>query len=349
MSQPCPNCGSPVQAGHRFCSNCGYAQVSAPTLPTDAPGTVAPAAETPSYIESAADSVPPVTYVVQRHEPTSTNNEAPSGAQPGLTVRAVSPEAQGQAYPAFVPPSLPGEAAATQRPEVPRGAIPPPPPSRGLDLSQVGTGSSTYGNFSGTAGPRLRGGAFAPYEGGAVRQLERQGSQRAWLMPVLVAGIVALVLLVAGGVYLLVSRQQPTAFNLSQEEEQLKETVRISNDEQIKAWRDLDTEVLKGTRVGDVLEENIDMVNLLKKNKMYAVPAIQRLDFVEVKVNGDSATVRTVETWTVTYYSQDTQEVVQQNGPDTLRETYHMVKQNGKWMVRELEIDETPTAPGSTS
>ncbi|HVG00210.1 MAG TPA: zinc ribbon domain-containing protein, partial [Chloroflexia bacterium] len=250
MSQQCPNCGSPVQVGHRFCSNCGYTQ--APTLPVEAVETTTPAPETLSQGESAIDTAPPVTYVVQRHDPASPAGEAPTVASSGLTVRPVGSEAPGQAYPAFVPPPLPGQAEGAPQAEVPRGAIPPPPPARGLDLSQVGTGSSTYGNFSAAAGPRLQGGAFAPYEGGAVRQLERQSSQRAWLMPVLAAGIAALVLLVLGGVFLLVSKQQPAVVNLSQEEEQVKETVRISNDEQIKAWRDLDTEVLKGTRVGDV-------------------------------------------------------------------------------------------------
>ena len=348
MSQQCPNCGSPVQAGHRFCSNCGYTQVSAPALPTEAAQSVASTPETPPRNEGETGTPPTVTYVVQRHDPASPASEAPTVANSGLTVRAVGSEAPGQAYPAFVPPPLPGDVASGQQAELPRGALPPPPP-RGLDLSQVGTGSSTYGNFSAASGPKLQGGAFAPYEGGAVRQLERQSSQRTWLMPVLAAGIAALVLLVLGGVFLLVSKQQPAVVNLSQEEEQLKETVRISNDEQIKAWRDLDTEVLKGTRVGDVLKENIDMVELLKKNRKYAVPVIQRLDFVDVEVNGNTATVRTIETWTVTFYSSDTREVVQKNGPDTLHETYHMVKQNGKWMVRELEIDETPTDPGSTS
>ncbi|HYP20876.1 MAG TPA: zinc ribbon domain-containing protein [Chloroflexia bacterium] len=347
MSQQCPNCGSPVQAGHRFCSNCGYTQ--APTLPVQAVQTTTPAPASISQSDSAIDTSPPVTYVVQRHDPALPAGEASAVANSGLTVRPVGSEAQGQPYPAFVTPPLPGQAEGTPPAEIPRGAIPPPPPARGFDLSQVGTGSSTYGNFSAAAGPRLQGGAFAPYEGGAVRQLERESSQRNWLMPVLAAGIAALVLLLLGAVFLLVSKQQPAVVNLSQEEDLVKETVRISNDEQIKAWRDLDTEVLKGTRVGDVLKENIEMVELLKKNRKYAVPVIQRLDFVDVKIEGDRATVRTIETWTVTFYSSDTREVVQKNGPDTLHETYHMVKQNGKWMVRELEIDETPTDPGSTS
>ncbi|HEX8597759.1 MAG TPA: zinc ribbon domain-containing protein [Chloroflexia bacterium] len=353
MSQQCPNCGSPVQAGHRFCSNCGYSQVSAPTLP------VSPAEPAiPGISETATETPPPVTYVVQRYDTPApaVEDPAPVGPNSGLPVRVVGAEQQEQPYQAFLPPPLPGEQARTQVSEAPRGSIPPPPPPRSLDVSQMGAGSSsTYGNFSAASGPRLQGGAFAPYEGGAVRQLERQGTQRTWLIPVLLAGVAALVLLTLGGGYLLLNRQQPqpqvqpSNVNVAEEEAQLKETVRISNEEQIKAWRDLDTEVLKGTRVGDVLQENIDMIEMLKQNNMYAVPVMERLDFVDVKVNGDTATVRTIETWSVTFYNRDTRQMVKKNGPDTLHETYHMVKQNGKWMVNELVIEESPSAPGSTS
>jgi hypothetical protein len=297
--------------------------------------------------------------VVQRYDTLAAPVEPPAAGQAapnangGLPVRVAGAEQQEQPYPAFVPPTVPTGLVGPigqQGVESPRGAIPPPPP-RAFDVSQMGSGSSTYGNFAASSGPRMQGGAFAPYEGGAVRQLERQGSQRAWLMPVLIAGIAALVLLSLGGAYLLLNRQQASTVNVAQEEALLKETVRVSNDEQIKAWRDLDTEILKGTRVGNVLQENIDMIEMLKQNNMYAVPVIERLDFVDVKVNGNTATVRTIETWSVTFYNRDTKAVVQKNGPDTLHETYYMVKQNGKWMVSDLEIEEQekPDAPGSTS
>lgn len=360
MPQQCSNCGLPVQAGHRFCSNCGYAQVSAPTLPIASVELAAATTEKPSVRDSAIDSTAPVTYVVQRYDTAPPSVETTPPISSSLPTRIAGSEQQPEPYPAFVPPALPSLDTGTPEVATPRGAI-PPPPARSLDIAQVGTGSSTYGNFS-HSGPTLRGGAFAAFEGGAVKQLERQSPQRAWLMPVLIAGVVALFLLAAGGAYLLLSKQpaastqQPSANSqqlsgddLAREEENLRETVRVSNDEQIKAWRDLDTEVLKGTRVGSVLRENIDMVEMLRQNNTYAIPVLQRLDFLEVKVDGDTATVRTIETWTVTFYNKDTKEEVRKNGPDTFRETYHMVKQDGKWMVDKLEIDDTTSAPGSTS
>lgn len=346
MSQQCPNCGSPVEAGHRFCSVCGNSLVSAPAeQPVAEPVGVAPAvSESPTITEANA----PVTYKVQRYDTITKPAEPAVQPQAELpTPVAPNPEPI-EPFPAFGPPPF-SQASPGQLPEMPRATIPPPPPQRTIDLAHVGQGTSTYGNFAQADAPRLASGAFAPYEGGAVRQLERPANQRTWLMPVLIAGVAALVLLTLGGAYLLLSRQQTSTVNQGAEEENVKQTVRVSNDEQIKAWRELDTEVLKGTRIGDVLQENIDMVELLKQNNMYAVPVNQRLDFLEVQINGDRATVRTVETWTVTFYNKDTKDVVQQNGPDTLRETYYMVKQNGKWMVNKLEIDETQPAPGSTN
>lgn len=349
MSQQCPKCGSPVQAGHRFCSVCGHTLVSAPAAEV-ASEEISGASAGSEVAAAAPDEQAPVTYIVQRYDPLAAplTPAAPSQPQPELPVRIQANTEPIAPFPVFGPPPLSG-ASAGPAAEQPRASIPPPPPQRNIDLSQVGQGTSTYGNFAQADAPRLASGAFAPYEGGAVRQLEKPVNQRSWLMPVLVAGVAALVLLTLGGAYLLLSRQQSATVNQVDEEESLKQTVRVSNDEQIKAWRELDTEVLKGTRVGDVLKENIDMVNMLKENNMYAVPVNQRLDFIDVQINGNNATVRTVETWTVTFYNRDTKEVVQQNGPDTLHETYFMVKQNGKWMVSELKIDEPQNTPGSST
>lgn len=342
MSQICPNCGLPVQAGHRFCSNCGHSMT--------ADVSTAPASATGS------NATEPVTYVVQRYDGTVKPDEP-----------AVSDELSRQAeepYRAFVPPltgtSAPGEIAASMANGSPAvGSIPPPPPvSRGYELPVEGAGTSAYGNYPATpVGTQV--GAFAPYSSDAVKPLEKPTAQRAWLMPVVVASAAVLLLLVFGAGYLWLNNKTNTPSvaihttlpaNAS-EEDKVKDVVRVSNEEQIKAWRDLDPEVLKGTRVGQVLDENMQMVQMLKSRDMYAVPVNQSLEFVDVKVTGDTAIVRTVETWTVTFFKKSDNTPIQKNGPDTLHETYHMVKQNGKWMVNQLQIDGQPDStprPGTT-
>jgi hypothetical protein len=87
------------------------------------------------------------------------------------------------------------------------------------------------------------------------------------------------------------------------------------------------------------------MVQELKQKNMYAVPENKRLDILDVKVEGDSATVRTLEVWTVTFYKSGDNTPIQSKGPDTLTETYYMVKQNGAWYVSRLVIDQNPGTP----
>lgn len=345
MSQTCPKCGSPVLEGHRFCANCGQAMVSE--------ASTAPQAST------AQDATQPVTYTVQRYEGATSPTQAPVAPENAL--------AADDPYRAFVPPvTTPNSGTGVNSPSVwaPRsttttGAIPPPPPaSRDYEAPpQTGTGTSAYGNYAPPSSARAQPGAYMPYDANAVRPLEKPTSQRSWLLPVVLASAAVLLLLALGSGYLLLSNNKnvaPSPFTSTlpsnaSDDAKVQEVVRISNEEQIKAWRDLDTEVLKGTRIGQVLDENIQMVQMLQSRGMYAVPVNESLQFVDVKVQGDKATVRTVEVWTVTFFKKSDGTTIQKNGPDTLRETYSLVKQNGKWMIDQLQIDgQSSPQPGTT-
>ncbi len=336
MSQTCPNCGLPVQSGHRFCSNCGRAITA---------GTSAPSATSP--VLDATQPAIPVTYVVQRYEGAEQHGEVPGASE--------APPQPEDPYRAFVPPSEPTASAYSTPDASPTiGAIPPPPPaSRVFEIPQAGTGTSAYGNYAPPPSARAQGGAYAPYGSDAARPLEKPATQRSWLMPVVLASAAVLLLLALGGGYLLLNNKTNTTSGSivstlpanASEEDKVKEVVRLSNEEQIKAWRDLDPDVLKGTRIGQVLDENIQMVQMLKSRDMYAVPVNQSLEFVDVKVQGDNATVRTIETWTVTFFKKSDNTAIQKNGPDTLHETYFMVKQNGKWFVKQLQIDGQSGSP----
>ena len=94
------------------------------------------------------------------------------------------------------------------------------------------------------------------------------------------------------------------------------------------------------------------MVQQLKLNGMYAIPVNVDLKFRKVKVTGDTATVQTKEVWTVTFYRESDNKKIESRGPDTLTETYYLVKQqDGKWLINKLTFDSengvTPT-PGAT-
>lgn len=177
------------------------------------------------------------------------------------------------------------------------------------------------------------GGMYVPYGTEATTHLEKANRAPTRISPIIVVAGALLLALAGLTAFLLFS---PT------EEERVKQVVHRSNEEQIKAWRDLDIEVLKGSRTGPVLAENIAYVEDLKKKNMYAVPVLGSLDIKEVKIEGDSATVRTIETWSVTFYNRQDNKVVDSQPPQTLAETYFMVKQNGKWLVERLDFGQNP-------
>lgn len=354
MTQTCPNCGSPVQANHRFCSNCGTTlspalKPSEPMVPetaetremggmTASQGEVTPAAPTEPSL-AAPQVIPPATaYVVKTSEP--------EGAD-----AALAPTVPMGTYNA--PPSVPPPAYSPYVPPSPSGSSPIPPP--GPESYQQGTG------------PRQEGFAYAPYSSVTSSALEKPKESRSFLMPVIIVAAVVLLALAVLSAYLVLQKPNrpatggvapspvPTTAAESTklpesatEEDKVKYIVRLSNDEQIKAWRDLDEEILKGTRIGQVLTEQIDMVQQLKQNNMYAIPENVELTFLSVVVKGDTATVRTREVWNVTFYRKADNKKIESRGPDTLTETYTLVKQDGKWLISKLEFDDMKTTPTPT-
>jgi hypothetical protein len=224
------------------------------------------------------------------------------------------------------------------------------------------------------------GGTYVPYTPDVARQLEVKKSNQSWLIPSIIVGV--LLLLIVGGVggFLLLSGQKsnntaatgPTATipltsvqlpapcadlldkldpngSGAESEDVLKGIICRSNQEQIKAWRELDTEILGGTRTGQALDENIQAVQELRNKGMYAVPDNKSIEFGTVNFNGDTAIARTVEVWTVTFYNKADKTTIQSQGPDTLREVYHFVKVDGKWKISSVDIVPTnPEAPGDS-
>lgn len=384
-SQTCPNCGWLNRATNRFCSNCGGAIVPSTPAPAESTGAVLPtqptapiatdasSATTPTgepVSGSAADAsaftppsastadTQPVTYAVKRWEAEATPTEPESG-QP------------------FTPPS---PQAGWPAPTIPIAPPPVPPGTYPYGAAQGDlTGLGTASSASAAAMPhRSEGGTYLPYSTEAARHLETKKNSRSWLIPSIIVAAVALLVIGSVAAFLVLNGQRaanptsqlPTTQEGTQQlqcsdllsklesggsgsdnEDTLRGIICKSNDEQIKAWRELDTEILKGTRTGQALEENIQAVLDLRNKGLYALPDNKSIEFGEVKFEGDKATAKTVEVWTVTFYSKsDNRVVLPPQGPDTLRETYHFVKIDGKWLITSVDIvpNEPPITPGTT-
>ncbi len=116
-----------------------------------------------------------------------------------------------------------------------------------------------------------------------------------------------------------------------------------SSEEQIEAWRKLDTEVLKGSRTGADLKENIARVEKYKADKQFADPMLSKLIVTNLKFGPTGALVGTTETWSVTTYDSTNKSIVEKKGPTVYSETYHLVLQGDKWLLDKVELVEKGT------
>lgn len=326
MSETCPNCGTPARTNYRFCSACGAMLPGA----TNHPGSPAiesgpaPYAAPPGRdaASDATETQTPSVYAVRRWD--SLEAEVPPFNDNERA--AASPSA----YSPATAQSQPGGRVAPYKGQ---GAPGPPGPSG-----------------------RRAGALYTPYSLEAARQIEKPRSERAWLIPVIVVCGLVLVGLVSAGIYLNgiiasnaasgpagPSGQQPDPA----EESAIRELIRRSNDDQIKSLRDLDTEILEATRIGQALASDRAYVQRLKSSNQYAVAVNESLEILEIKVRGDTAIVHTLETWRVTNYNKADNKVAGREGPTTLDEIYHLVKRDGKWLVSRVDIREVPGSPGS--
>lgn len=359
-SQTCPNCGWLNRATNRFCSNCGAAIAPAAPAPGDAVSDATPSLPTRVVSDTSSTVTPPaagpsdtqpVTYAVKRWDASSDiSTSSTEAGQP------------------FTPPAPKVDPSA---PTIPIAPPPVPPTSYPYPASEPRT--PPFGNqvdASTMALPqRGDGGTYVPYSNEAARQLEAKKGNQSWLIPSVIVG--ALLLLIVGSVggFLLLNGQKagtvtkadptPTIPLASvqlpspcgdliagldpkgsgeQKEDVLKGIICQSNQEQIKAWRELDTEILSGTRTGQALDENIQAVQELRNKGMYAIPDNKSIEFGTVNFSGDTAIARTVEVWTVTFYNKSDKTTIQSQGPDTLREVYHFVKVDGNWKISSVDI-----------
>ncbi len=146
------------------------------------------------------------------------------------------------------------------------------------------------------------------------------------------------------------------------EEDKIKAVIVRSNEQQIRAWRELNTDILSENYTGNALIENKQEVQQLIQLNLYAIPEMLNLkisDDIKIAGSGDSptATAHTVETWRVTYYDKATNTKNKTDGPTTYNEIYHLIKQKpnanqpAKWMITDLEIPTpvpvVPTRPGT--
>ena len=369
MSLTCPNCSAQNDESYRFCANCGtplqrgdqptppaaasfYSDSSKPAItiptPSSSPLPTAyggfekqPASQPPAYAvktspDAAASGPQAPTMPINTFQPPipvapGRPGEAPTQSAPAQGYQAYAPGASGRKDGGVYAPYNAGMTGALEKQKDPRSWLMPVIVLAALVLLALGVVSAYLMlNKPGNNAPAginntVPGVSNTPLPGAvAPDATATTGSGTA-----------------GGGT----TGGGTTAGG---EEEKVRDVIRRSNEQQIQAWRELNTDLLKDTYTGQALDENVNMVTQLQKQGMYAIPVNQRLDILNVSVKGDTATARTLEVWTVTFYTKADNKKGDSKGPDTLNETYHLVKQNGKWLISSLDIagdGPTPT-PG---
>jgi hypothetical protein len=126
----------------------------------------------------------------------------------------------------------------------------------------------------------------------------------------------------------------------------IRAAVDASNRAQIAALRQVDATPLQGVVIGRALDDNLQILANLQRTRSYAVSTLDHIDYQPARpVDADHATIRTVESWTTIYYRQGTDQLVGRQQSTGLQEIYYLVRQNGQWVVEQIDIRDPNATP----
>lgn len=130
--------------------------------------------------------------------------------------------------------------------------------------------------------------------------------------------------------------------------DKLVQLINDSNAAQTEAMKTLNVDLLKQFYVGEEYNKNRDMVGKLKSENAYSRQKLEKIDILEVVIDGDKATAKTVEVWSQSYYRKDNNQLLQDFPATTLDEVYHFTRQNGQWIIERVDIVDRNATPDSS-
>jgi hypothetical protein len=129
---------------------------------------------------------------------------------------------------------------------------------------------------------------------------------------------------------------------------QIRAAVEASNNAQIEALRTLDPKVLDNAVIGKARSDNLAMIAALQQQGVYAEATLNHIEYRAARAqDADHATIRTVESWTTTYYRRSDKRAVNRRTSTGLDEIYYLVRQDGKWIVEQIDIRDANATPGT--
>ncbi len=203
--------------------------------------------------------------------------------------------------------------------------------------------------------PYVPGPAIQPGPYPSARPAALRGAQTPLAVALIAAG--AAVLLLAVGLFVVgvvlrpatrTSNSRPASVAGGGLDAEVRAAVEASNRAQIEALHTLDETPFQGVVVGQALDDNLQILADLRRNGVYSVSTLDHIEYQPAtQVDATHATIRTVESWTTLYYQQGTDQLVRHQQSTGLQEIYSLVRQNGGWVVAQIDIRDPSASPAT--
>ncbi|MHC4278310.1 MAG: hypothetical protein ACYSTI_13475 [Planctomycetota bacterium] len=125
--------------------------------------------------------------------------------------------------------------------------------------------------------------------------------------------------------------------NGNPEEEAIKVLVGKYNVAIITAYKDLNTWPLKLVTTDAVFKKVNVMIESYLDGEQVMEAELLSLEFKDIKIEPESATVRTTEEWEYRWVDINSREVIDPTRPIHYEVLYHIIKSEDRWLVEKVE------------
>lgn len=123
------------------------------------------------------------------------------------------------------------------------------------------------------------------------------------------------------------------------QKEYLKRLIAQYNNAVVVAYSDQDFELLKGVASDEEFRKiYVIVAGFLQGNRIMEAD-IKRIDYKEIKIEGDKATVKTSEDWSYRWVNYRARQEVEPLKEIHYEMLYYLIKKDGKWLVDEVNGD----------
>lgn len=122
------------------------------------------------------------------------------------------------------------------------------------------------------------------------------------------------------------------------ENREIKTIIAKYNNALIEAYKNQFFEPLKDVAAEDEVRKIEVIINSYLHGKQIMESEIHKIDFRDIKAEGDKAIVKTAEDWSFRWLDYKTRQEVEPLKDEHCEMIYHLSKKDGKWLEEKMEI-----------